>query len=158
MHQCVVSFLVRESAAFHGSMDALETIGTDEAMYRFAPGHAIRRKMIAPLLDTHAFDKGDAQQMRVLEDVRGKLIDSMTDKHDPLSRSYRGLPAPKYCEFDSRDTLFGQAADIAAGIASTLFQREDIASLVNRFEHVTYNGQRMGESNVAEVLHKLEAI
>jgi hypothetical protein len=80
----------------------------------------------------------------------------MTDPNDVISRMQQHVSVPKYCEFDSKDTLFGQAADIAAGIASTYFQREGIVGLVSRFEHVTYNGKRARVSDVAEVMHKLE--
>jgi hypothetical protein len=66
-----------------------------------------------------------------------------------------GIPVPKYAEFDSKETLFGQAADLAAGIASTHFQREGIAGLVSRFEHVTYNGKRTGGSDIARITHEL---
>jgi hypothetical protein len=113
--------------------------------------------MLAPLTDVHAFDKGDVQQMLVLEGVRGKLIRTISDHPGPFSRMYMDLSAPKYREVDSKDTLFGQAADIAAGIASMLFQREGISALVTRFEHVTYNGQRMCQADIAEVLAKIES-
>ena len=151
----VTEWSAKAAAAFHGSMDALDTFGGEDAMYRFNAGQQIRRKMLRPLMDLHAFDKGDEQQMRVLEDVRGKLIESMTDPNDVFSRKQRFKPVPKYAEFDSKETLFGQAADLAAGIASTHFQREGIAGLVSRFEHVTYNGKRTGEADIARISHEL---
>jgi len=151
----VTEWSAKAAAAFHGSMDALDTFGAQHAMYRFNAGQHIRSKMLRPLMDLHAFDKGDVQQMRVLEDVRGKLIESMTDPNDVFSRMRRYTPVPKYTEFDSKETLFGQAADIAAGIASTHFQREGIAGLVSRFEHVTYNGRRTGISDIAKITHEL---
>jgi hypothetical protein len=109
--------------------------------------------MITPLLDTHAFDKGDEQQMRVLEKVRAKLIDSLTS-HDPLSRVYRSQTEKMYCEVDSRESFFGQAADIAAGIASTLFERGGIAAVVAKFEHVTHNGRRVGPTEVDDIMRQ----
>jgi len=87
--------------------------------------------------------------------VRGKLIESMTHPNDVLSRMQRFKPVPKYAEFDSKEILFGQAADLAAGIASTHFRREGIAGLVNRFEHVTYNGKRTGGADIARITHEL---
>lgn len=151
----VTEWSAKAAAAFHASMDALDTLEAEDATYRFNAGQQIRRKMLRPLMDLHAFDKGDEQQMRVLEDVRGKLIESMTDPNDVFSRMQLFKPLPKYAEFDSKETLFGQAADLAAGIASTHFQREGIAGLVNRFEHVTYNGKRTGEADVAKITHEL---
>jgi hypothetical protein len=152
----VTEWSAKAAAAFHASMDALETFGPDDGIYRFNYGQHIRRKMIRPLLDTHAFDKGDDQQMRVLEDARGKLIESMTDPNDVFSRMQRTRePIRKYSEFDSKETLFGQAADIAAGIASAYFEREGIAGILSRFEHVTYNGKRTGHADIAKITHDL---
>jgi hypothetical protein len=144
-----------KAAAFHGAMDALDTFEAEGALYRFNASQEIRRKMLRPLMDLHAFDEGDKQQMRVLEDVRGKLIESMTDPNDLFSRMQSFKPVPQYAEFDSKETLFGQAADLAAGIASNHFQLEGIAGLVSRFEHVTYNGKRAGEADIARITHEL---
>ena len=151
----VTEWSAKAAAAFHGSMDALDTFGVEDAMYRFNVGQHFRRKMLRPLMDLHAFDRGDEQQMRVLEEVRGKLIKSMTDPNDFFSRMLRFNLLLKYPEFDSKETLFGQAADFAAGIASTHFQREGIAGLVSRFEHVTWNGKRTGEVDIASITHEL---
>jgi hypothetical protein len=111
--------------------------------------------MLRPLRDLHAFDKGDDQQMRALETVRGRLIDSMTDANNSLSRMQRLIPLTEYVDFDSKNTALGQAADLAAGIASALFERKGIAGLVTRFEHVTYNGKRTSEADIARITHKL---
>jgi hypothetical protein len=152
----VTEWSAKAAAAFHASMDALDTFAADDGIYRFDYGQHIRRKMMRPLTDTHAFDKGDDQQMRVLEDVRGKLIESMTDPNDMFSRMQRMRgPIQKYVEFDSKDTLFGQAADIAAGIASAYFEREGITGIVSRFEHVTYNGKRTRHADIAKIMHDL---
>lgn len=152
----VTEWAAKAAAAFHASMDALDTFGADDGIHRFSYGQHIRRKMMRPLTDTHAFDKGDDQQMRVLEDVRGKLIESMTDPNDMFSRmQMMRAPIQKYVEFDSKDTLFGQAADIAAGIASAYFDREGITGIVSRFEHVTYNGKRTRPADIAKIMHDL---
>ncbi len=146
----------KAAAAFHASMDALETFGEDDGIYRFNYGRNIRRKMIRPLMDTHAFDKGDEQQMRVLEDVRGKLIEGMSDPNDMFFRIQRmSAPIQKYVELDSKVTLFGQAADIAAGVASAYFEREGIIGIVMRFERVTYNGKRAQQSDIDQIMHDL---
>jgi hypothetical protein len=148
----VTEWSAKAAAAFHASMDALDTFDADNGLHRFNYGQHLRRKMMRPLMDAHAFDRGDEQQMRVLEDVRGKLIKGMTDSNDRFSRMQmmRG-PIQKYVEFDSKDTLFGQAADIAAGIASAYFEREGITGVVSRFEHVTYNGERACHADAAKI-------
>jgi hypothetical protein len=49
----VTEWSAKAAAAFHGSMDALETFGAHDAQYRFAAGQHIRRKMLRPLMDLH---------------------------------------------------------------------------------------------------------
>ncbi len=53
----VTEWSAKAAAAFHGSMDALDTFGVEDAMYRFNAGQHIRRRMLRPLMDLHAFDK-----------------------------------------------------------------------------------------------------
>jgi hypothetical protein len=148
-------FSAKAAAAFHESMDVHDAFSKDHEFYFSDPTRRIINKMLRPLRDLHAFDKGDDQQMRALETVRGRLIASMTDADNSLSRMQRLIPLTEYVDFDSKNTALGQAADLAAGIASALFERNGIAGLVTRFEHVTYNGKRTSEADIARITHKL---
>ncbi len=82
-------------------------------------------------------------------------MESMTDPNDIYARMRRFMPVPKYVEFDSKEVLFGQAADIAAGIVSTLMPCEGVTGLITRFEYVTYNGKRAGHSDLAKINYDL---
>lgn len=58
------------------------------------------------------------------------------------------MPEP-LIEINSAESVPIQAADIAAGIARELWYRNTLVQLVEQFEYVTYNGQRLSEDNAA---------
>jgi len=55
---------------------------------------------------------------------------------------------------DSGDSFFVQAADIAAGIVTALWNRSTLAEVVRTFDYVTYNGRRIGESEAETITAK----
>ncbi len=142
---------VKAAAAFHRCNDVLDP-DPDQFLARFRPGHYFRERMIVPLLDGHGFDKGDEQQIRVLEQTRDRLMESLI-AHDPLGRRMLLKPV-NHVEVESSGSLFGQAADVAAGIASSYFMREGLPAVVANFEYVTYNGRRIGLTEAEEIVRQ----
>ena len=57
---------------------------------------------------------------------------------------------------ESKESYYIQAADFAAGIAADLYAKEKVIGLVNRFEYVTYNGERLSRTDAEEVMRREE--
>lgn len=63
---------------------------------------------------------------------------------------FAGRPSRLYGDIDSRFSPHTQAADIAAGFACEAYDRNHIRQVVDDFDFVTLNGERLTEQNVTE--------
>jgi hypothetical protein len=90
---------------------------------------------------SHAFDQGHSHAVRWIEKQRTDALAQI----DPRGLFYpRNMPRP-ILELVSTESVPIQAADIAAGIARELWCRNSLPHLVNRFEYVTFNGDRLSD-------------
>jgi hypothetical protein len=134
-----------------GLSDALDYFMNLEETDRYLPGDTVRNQMKARVLDSHAFDKGHPDHIKLLETARSNILDNLT-----WFQPGRTADKPKpYTELESNDFFHVQAADIAAGIASKTMETENLIAVVSRFEYVTYNGRRVSISDAEEVLRRM---
>jgi hypothetical protein len=94
---------------------------------------------------THAFDGGDDQQLRLLEDARQNVLFELTADRPFPTRSKRGVR-----KLESEKSYFIQAADFASGIASNLYTFYGLLGVVSKFEYVTHNGRRVSKAEAEE--------
>jgi hypothetical protein len=109
--------------------------------------------MESRVLQTHAFDKGDCQQISLLENARKEILQTLRG-FDSLMNIREIKP---YSQVDSSQSYFIQAADIAAGIATRILETDNLEGLVTRFSYVTYNGRRMSMADAEEEVRRLRS-
>ncbi len=102
--------------------------------------------MLKALHARHAFDRGNEQQLQVLEEARRKIIREL----DGLERAYALPLSDGFTQIDSSESFYIQAADFAAGIASAVYESESLIGVVSRFEYVSYNGRRVSKAEAEE--------
>lgn len=141
-------FAAKSAATFHDALDAF--LEEDEAQ-RYFPDFHTRRRMESRVLKSHAFDKGDKQQLEVLEVTRAGILSNL-QRYPEGPRRRRIAP---YSEAESKESYLVQAADIAAGIASKIIETEHIVAVLSKFEYVTYNGWRISMSEAEEIVRKM---
>jgi len=64
---------------------------------------------------------------------------------------------PGFIELESKGSHYIQAADFAAGIASDIYASHKLTGVVERFEYVTFNGERVSLSDAEEHVRKEKA-
>jgi uncharacterized protein YeeX (DUF496 family) len=143
----VASWAAKSAATFHEALDCFMEF--DEGL-RYSPNDIIKNRMARRVLDQHAFDKGDQKQIELLEGARDNILDNLVT-YDTVRRIEAQRKRP-YLQIDSTDSYLVQAADIAAGIASKIFETENLVAVVSRFEYVTYNGRRVSIADAEEEL------
>src|SRR5262249_49881535 len=105
------------------------------------------------LNERHAFDKGDARQLSVLENYRRKTVTSIVEA-SPYYAS-RLLLGRAYEHQESHESVHVQAADFAAGIASYFYTAlTGLVEIVSRFEYVTFNGKRISMTDAEEIIRR----
>lgn len=144
----VASWAAKAAAAFHATLDAARSPDEDDVMtYRFDFGHSMRRRMSQTLLPQHAFDKGNRPHIDLLEQSRQSMIDELSAN----DHFYRVIGSrPGFVELESKESYYVQAADIAAGIASDVYASRKLIGVVERFEYVTFNGERVSRADAEE--------
>jgi hypothetical protein len=144
----VASWAAKAAAAFHAALDAGHSPEEDDAMsYRFDFGRTLRRRMTQELLPQHAFDKGNRLHIDLLEHSRQSMIDELSvNEHfyEVIGRQ------PGFVELESKESHYVQAADFAAGIASDIYATRKLIGVVERFEYVTFNGERVSRADAEE--------
>ena len=128
----------------------------------------VHRTVAEALRERHAYDRGDEKLLRRVERVRDQLGARIERLADPFlyptilvasNAASGGAPfAEPLGSIESYQVIEGQAGDIAARMAATLYEREGLAGLVKRFDFVTFNGQRVTENNLEEVLRRMAAL
>jgi hypothetical protein len=126
------SWVSRSASIFADAVDFADRRTWGEYEMRQQVGEMLQR--------AHAFDEGDEAAIEWMEDQR-EYFTSFNN-----SVMYLG-PSPLYGRIDSRLSPRIQAADIAAGIAERIYDKHRIVGLVERFDYVTFNGERLTEEN-----------
>lgn len=104
------------------------------------------------LKDAHAFDEGNRKALKWVHDQRNNVLASV---NPPFLLKFIGPPKP-LTAIDSGTSYFIQAADIAAGIVASLWDRASLVSVVRAFDHVCYNGKRVGETEAQVIAGVLQ--
>lgn len=100
------------------------------------------RQQIARMLDfSHAFDAGDDKSIEWLEGQRNHFI---TD----VVYQTVGHLKPLYGNIDSRLSPRTQAADIAAKVAERTYDEYGLEGVLDKFDFITFNGEKITEQNV----------
>jgi hypothetical protein len=141
----VTTWSAKSAATFHEALDCFEEL---DEFARYSPDDMIRNRMAKRVLKSHAFDKGNQQQIELLEGARDNILDNLTT-YDTISQ-IQGRRNKPYLQLDSTDSYLVQAADIAAGIASKIYESENLVAVASRFEYVTYNGRRVSIADAEE--------
>lgn len=104
------------------------------------------RQFIADMLNVaHAFDEGDDTSVKWVKGQRDHfVIDTVYGLH--------GFLKPLYGNVDSRLSPRTQAADIAARIAQRVYDENGLKGLLDQFTYVTFNGEKVTESNIKSIL------
>jgi hypothetical protein len=118
----------------------------DELIERGAQSPMLVSHQLCRLLSaSHAFDKGDTQQVEWIDGERRDVI-AWIDRHGLFPARPGPLP-----ELDSKDSPLIQAADFAAGIARGIWRRNSLQRLTSTFDYGTYNGQRISETEAGRI-------
>lgn len=104
------------------------------------------RQIVADMLNVaHAFDEGDDTSVKWVKGQRDHfVIDTVYGLH--------GFLKPLYGNVDSRLSIRTQAADIAARIAQRIYDENGLEGLLDQFTYVTFNGEKVTESNIKSIL------
>jgi len=100
------------------------------------------RQQVASMLNAaHAFDQGDDASVEWVKGQRDHfVINTVYGLHTFLK--------PLYGDIDSRLSPRTQAADIAARIAQRMYDEHGLPALLDQFDYVTFNGEKITESNI----------
>ena len=100
------------------------------------------RQQISRMLEvSHAFDAGDDKSIEWLEGQRNHFI---TD----VVYQTIGHLKPLYGNIDSRLSPRTQAADIAAKVAERTYDEYGLEGVLDKFDYITFNGEKITEQNV----------
>jgi hypothetical protein len=103
------------------------------------------------LRESHAFDRGDDQSVKWIDNQRKAIArggyDFNYDEND--NRCLGDGFGPLY-SISSDTSSYTQSADIAAGFARQDYERYGIAAVAGRFDYVTLNGERITQDNAEE--------
>lgn len=110
------------------------------------------RQHVSEMLNvSHAFDKGDDKSIEWLEEQREYFIEN-------TGYRFLGNRTKLYGGIESKLSVRTQAADLAAGIAQKKYDRYGLEAVFEDFDYVTFNGERITESNVRERLYEWKQI
>lgn len=145
----VASWSSKSAAAFHQAFDAVTNPDDDDAVFnRFDFGRAARGQIVRNLTPPHAFDVGNRPHIQLLERTRSSMFDEFA-ANDWFYQTI-GRRNPGFIELESKESHYIQAADFAAGIASDIYASRKVIGVVERFEYVTFNGQRVSLADAEE--------
>jgi hypothetical protein len=133
---------ITDTAAKCVSKSAVVLSDAVEFSSRSFMGEYETRQFVAQMVNqAHAFDEGD--------DASVKWVKGQRD-HFAINTVYglNGFLKPLYGNIDSRLSPRTQAADIAARIGQRLYDKNGLEGLLDQFEYVTFNGEKITESNI----------
>jgi hypothetical protein len=102
------------------------------------------------LAKARAFDAGHPDEIAWVGSEREEVVEWI----DPHGRF--PIPLGRLSEPDSKGSFLLQAADYAGAIAREYWDRNKLPHLVDAFDYVTYNGQRICESQAAAIQADLD--
>ena len=141
----------KSGSVFFPALDRLEAVA-HQVQWPATAWHfwSVNRALAA----SHAFDDGNRKAVRWIDGKRTEVL----SKIDPYLR-LGVLPTLKPLEvISSTDSYFIQAADIAAGIVRTIWERQTLVHVVRAFEYVTYNGTRISNTDAARITASLSNV
>lgn len=139
-----VDYAAKSGPAFIQVHDGATSLdGFDPRYQVFTPvWRIVAQGALKGMESAHAFDRDDGPLLERLADHRR----TMARRLERLAYSYESV-APgavgSLAELDSRGSRRVQAADVAAGIARTVFEREGLPGICRRFAKVLFNGTRV---------------
>lgn len=118
--------------------DAVEFSG-----FGFLGEYESRQRIAEMLNESHAFDEGDDSSVKWIDEQR---------KHFTKGNAFElfGYLKPLYGKVDSKLSPRIQAADIIARIAQRIYDERGLMEVFDRFDYITFNGERITESNIKE--------
>jgi hypothetical protein len=140
------SSIIGQVADYVSASASVFTPATDELL---GSSPARRWEASDALCDSHAFDEGDQQQIRRMEDQRNEVISQTTPPF------YFTRPQP-LMEMKSKNSQHVQAADIAAGIARELWFRFNLVQVARHFHYITYNSVRLSVDDAVSIQQELD--
>ena len=134
-------FLSKSESVFCEAVDAM-----DEIVERGVASPVLVGYQLSSILSAcHAFDQGDTPAVSWIAGERQDLIDRI-GRHG----IWAAQPLP-LLELESKGSFLVQAADLAAGIAQAIWNRDSLPHLTAAFDYVTYNGKRLSESEAGTI-------
>lgn len=142
----------KSGAVFSDAVDVLERTlpVSDSRTSYFDPRSFINERVVRSLLTSHAFDAGDERSLNDIKQQRERLI-WLASRRVPLLARESIMPLET---FDSRTSVYGQAADVAARFAASQFEKQGLVAVTRRFTYVVYNGGRVDKDTAAETMRK----
>lgn len=102
------------------------------------------------MLERHAFAEGNRPHIDLLKDARRSILETLAS----IEYQY-GLNVKRaYTQFKSDECYPGQAADVAAGIATHILEERGLVGVVSQFEYITYNGARISLKDAEEQMRR----
>jgi hypothetical protein len=135
----------KSSVIFQPVLDTVSDTGGGDSFLPYATERATRMRMMRHMQPVHAFDAGDDQQIRLLEEARQNVLAELDDGSPIIVP-----PKPGIAKLESESSYYIQAADFASGIAANLYTFHGLLGVVSRFEYVTYNGRRVSRAEAEE--------
>lgn len=148
-------YAVKAAPTFADAMNRLNDPAEFELFFlqsRYGGSHWLAKRIVLEALEEpHAYDRGNEKHLRMVEDARSDLIESLSG---PVGLALASHEPGPLASLDSSDSYLVQAADIAAGFARAAYQKEGPVGLVRRFDFVTLNGRRVGVAEAADEMRQ----
>lgn len=138
---------IRDSVSKYVSKSGAVFSSAVEFARGFPLGEYETRQHIAEMLNiSHAFDEGDEKSVKWIDGQRNHFITSN------VYHTFNYL-RPLYGNIDSRLSPKTQAADISSGFAEEFYNENGLQGVVDKFDYVTFNGEKINEGNIKERLN-----
>ncbi|MBX3291370.1 MAG: hypothetical protein KF881_00600 [Acidobacteria bacterium] len=133
---------ITDTAAKYVSRSGVVLSDAVEFSGRSFLGEYHARQVVAQMVNqSHAFDAGDDAAVRWVKGQRDHFaINTVYGLH--------GFLSPLYGDIDSKLSSRTQAADIAARIGQRIYDENGLEGLLDQFDYVTFNGERITETNI----------
>jgi hypothetical protein len=136
------NFISASASVFTPAIDKFDEARDDPFLSAPMAGSYLLNRALGT---AHAFDAGNEQIIKGIEEQRSIVLDKTDEKRSFFPHF---MPEP-LVEVNSAFSPSIQVADIAAGIARRIWYEHNLVYLVRHFEYVTYNGTRLSEAKAA---------
>jgi len=136
----------------HAEEEAHRRFTESLAFFRYMSQDRFASALGEALRLNHKYDRGDEKLHKMLNTKwtgLATLADQIAFPSELWRPEVRTLGT-----FDSAESVFGQASDVAGRFAAVFYEREGLMGLVRRFDYVNFNGKRVGEAEAAELLRR----